>query len=227
MSNSPLRKSRPTRYLLWLLVPALLSAATVLFLWQAHPELDYWTQYLHDVRTYLEAHPMLLIFILATLPGLGFPISPLLILTGIVLAPRYGLAATCAIAVSAQVFCSIWTYALAVGPLREYLKRRVLRKWNPPDLTDRNALRLGLIIRITPGIPYCLQNIALGVIGLRFKTYLIASVPVMAVVTTGFVLTSGAIFQGKAGLALTGALLLVVVVLATRILRNRTKTHVR
>jgi uncharacterized membrane protein YdjX (TVP38/TMEM64 family) len=82
------------------------------------------------------------------------------------------------------------------------------------------------MIRITPGIPYPVQNVALGVMGLRFKTYLLASLPAQSLYTIGFIVTSGALFQGQAGLAISGVLLLIVIVLATRMLRNRNTSHV-
>jgi uncharacterized membrane protein YdjX (TVP38/TMEM64 family) len=220
------RTKRLFRYLLMLLIPALLSAAVVFSLWQSHPEIAYWQQLLLDGRAYLEGHPWALVLVVATLPGLGLPISPLLILMGIVLGPLYGLPATCAIAIAAQGICSIWAYGLAAGPFRELLKRTLLKKWTLPELSERGALRIGLIIRITPGIPYALQNVALGVMGLRFKTYLLASIPTQALYAIGFVVTGGAIFEGRGGLALTGVLLLVVVILITRTMRNRTKINV-
>lgn len=226
MSQKPELTKRLVRYFLLLMIPALLSAAVVFYCWQAHPEIAYWRQLLLDGRTYLEAHPWALVLVLATLPGLGLPISPLFILMGIVLGPLYGLPVTCAIAIAAQSFCSIWTYGLAAGPFRDLLKRTLLKEWTLPKLSERSALRIGLIIRITPGIPYALQNVALGVMGLRLKTYMLVSIPTQAFYVIGFVVTGGAIFEGRGGLALTGVLLLVVVILVTRTMRSRTKINV-
>jgi uncharacterized membrane protein YdjX (TVP38/TMEM64 family) len=217
---------RIIRNLCLLLIPAALAALGLFYAWSTHPELEYWQQLGSDARTYLEAHPLLLVLALATLPGIGFPMSPLLILFGIVMGPRFGMPLACVIGIAATSFCTIWTYALATGPLRHFLQTRLLSKWTLPELTERSALRLGLIIRITPGIPYPLQNVALGVMGLRFKTYLLASLPVQSLYTIGFIVTGGAIFEGKAGLALTGALVLVVIVLVSRMLRSRTTSHV-
>lgn len=227
MPNQPLPLSQRTiRNLALLLIPAALAALLVYYAWSTQPDLSYWQQLGTNARIYLETHPLLLIVALATLPGVGFPLSPLLILFGIVMAPRFGMPLACVIGIAATSMCTTWTYALATGPLRQFLKTRLLRKWTLPELTERSALRLGLIIRITPGIPYPLQNIALGVMGLRFKTYLLASLPVQSLFTTGFIVTGGAIFEGKAGLALTGAVLLVVVVLVARMLRGRATNHV-
>lgn len=226
MPNQPEPSKRIIRLLLLLLIPALISAATVYYIWSMHPELEYWKTLGSDGHAYLEAHPMLLVLILATLPGIGCPISPLLILFGIVMGPRFGLPMTCAIGIAATSFCSIWTYALASGPLRGFLKTHLLKKWTIPEFSDSSALRLGLIIRITPGIPYPVQNIALGVMGMRFKTYLLVSIPPQSLYTIGLIITGGALFEGQTGIAITGILFLIVVVLATRMLRNRNTSHV-
>jgi uncharacterized membrane protein YdjX (TVP38/TMEM64 family) len=225
MSENPEPPSRLLRNILLLLIPAALSAGTVLLLWQSHPELSYWKSVLEDIHIYLEANPWALVFVLATLPGLGLPISPVLVLFGIVMGPLYGLPMACAIGIAAQSICTIWTYALAAGPLRGLLTGYVLRKRELPQLTEQNALRLGFIMRITPGIPYALQNVVLGIMGLRFKPYLLVSIPITSLWTIGFIFTGGAIFEGRAGLAITSGLILVILILITRMLRGRTQKY--
>lgn len=225
MPESPAPSSRLKRNLLLLIIPAALSAATVFLLWQAQPDLQYWKDLFFTILAFLEANPWALVLALAILPGIGFPISPLLILVGAVLGPKYGLPVACLIAVAAQSTCTVWTYLLAAGPLREVLTKYILQKRELPTLTDRNAIRLALIMRITPGIPYPFQNIVLGIIGLKLKPYLLTSIPITTLWTIGFVTTGGAIFEGSAGIAITGVLLLAILILATRMLRNRNKEY--
>jgi uncharacterized membrane protein YdjX (TVP38/TMEM64 family) len=226
MPNQPEPSKRLIRLLLLLLLAALIGAAAVYYIWSAHPDLEYWKTLGSNGYAYLEAHPILLVVVLATLPGIGCPMSPLLIIFGIVMGPRFGLPATCAIGIAATSFCSIWTYALASGPLRVFLKKHLLNKWAIPEFSDSNALRLGIIMRITPGIPYPVQNVALGVMGMRFKTYLLASLPAQSLYTIGFIVTGGALFEGRAGLAITGVLFLIVIILVTRMLNKRSTSHV-
>lgn len=213
--------SRLKRNLLLLLVPAFLSAFTVYFLWTRHPSLEYWVEWVKDGYSLLQDNPWALVLVLATLPGIGFPTSPVLILFGVVIAPRYGMPAAVSLAVIAQGICTIWTYALSAGPLRNLLKTYVLKNRQLPEMSDANAVRLGLILRLTPGIPYCVQNVVLGVLQMRFKHYLLVSMPTMALWAAGFVITGGAIFKGQAGWAITGVIILVVLVLATRMFTQR------
>lgn len=217
-------KSRLLRNSLLLLIPGMLGAVSVYIMWQAHADLAYWQGLLVQGLDTLKAHPWVLLVALATLPGLGFPISPFLVLVGIVFAPRYGMPAACALGILAQSCCTIWTYLLSSGPLRGVLRRVVSRRRELPQLNDRNALRLGLILRITPGIPYALQNIVLGVLGMRLKPYLLISIPITAAWTVGFIVTSGALFEGRAGLAIAGVLLLIVLIILTKMLQRKTLT---
>lgn len=222
-------QTEPSKRLLYLLlllcVSAIVSASLLYYAWSAHPTIEYWLELGRDGQTYLSEHPLLLILALATLPGMGAPLTPLLLLFGIVMGPRFGMPITCLIGVATMSVCSTWTYLLAAGPLRGFFKDYLLKKWTLPELSDKSALRLGLIIRITPGIPYPLQNIALGVMGMRFKPYLIVSLPIQSLYTIALIVTGGALFEGKTGIALTGALLLVVIILVTRMLSNRSNTQ--
>ena len=219
MSKPTATSCRLRRNLALLLIPAAISALAVLLLWQGRPEVEYWLGWILDGRAFLEANPWSLFAVLATLPGLGFPISPVLVLFGVVLAPRYGMPATLALAFAAQGLCTTWTYALAAGPLRGLLTGYVLRHRELPELTEGNTIRLGLFLRLTPGIPYALQNIVLGILGMRLRPYLLVSLPTTSLWTASFVITGGAIFKGQIGWAITGVVILIVLVLATRMWR--------
>jgi uncharacterized membrane protein YdjX (TVP38/TMEM64 family) len=221
---SPRRRRRP---LALLCISAALSALAVFLLWSSHPDPAYWLELLAGGRAFLEAHPWALITVLATLPGLGFPISPVLVLFGVVLAPRYGMPATLALALAAQAVCTTWTFLLAAGPLRGWLSAYVLRHRALPILTGANTVRLGLIMRLTPGIPYALQNVVLGILGMRLRPYWLVSLPTTSLWAIGFVMTGGAIFKGAFGWTITGLVLLIVLMLATRIWSRKHKADVR
>lgn len=206
---------------------ALFSAGVVFFAWQSHPDVDYWLGLAENGRAFLEAHPWALVLLLATLPGIGFPISPVLFLFGIVLVPRFGLPATLALGIGAQAVCTTWAYALAAGPLRLWLLRIFYKDRTLPDMSSGNALRLGLILRLTPGIPYALQNIALGLVGMRLRPYLIVSIPTTALWTVGFITTGGALFEGQTGMAISGIAIIVVLAVATRMISRKYKNDAR
>ena len=140
MPNQPELSKRMIRLLFLLLIPAMISAIAIYYIWSTQPDLEYWKILISDGHAYLEAHPMLLVLALTILPGIGFPLSPLLMLFGIVISPRFGLPLTCVVGITAISLCSIWTYLLASGPLRIFLKTYLLKKWVLPKLSDRSAL---------------------------------------------------------------------------------------
>ena len=226
MSESLGPKRRLQRKLVLLLVLGVVSAMVVMLLWQSHPEAIYWLELLDLGHSFLEENPWALFVVMATLPGLGFPSSATLMLFGVVMAPHYGMPAAVALAIAAQSLCSIWTYGLAAGPLKRLLRRYLQRERALPEMSKYNAVRLGLILRLTPGIPYALQNIILGIIGMRFRDYLLVSIPTTSLWTACFVITGGAIFKGQLGWAITGIVILIVVILATQMWSRKNPTDV-
>ena len=212
--------------LVLLLIPFVFTVLVTYLLWRSHPERSYWLDLLSSVKSFIEVNPWALVLALATLPGLGFPISPMLVLFGIVLPPLYGLPATLALAYIAQGLCTTWSYALARGPLHSLLKKYILRARSLPEMTESNTIRLGLFLRMTPGIPYAMQNIILGIMGMRLRPYLLVSIPTTSLWTTGFIVTGGAIFEGQFGWAAGGIIFLIVLMLAIHIWRRKNTEYV-
>lgn len=208
-----------------LLVLVVSCTAMVFYFWHTNPEIEHWKDLFRKGQSHLEAHPIILVVALMTLPGIGFPISPLLIFFGMVAGAQFGLPAACAIGIVATLVCSIWTYALSYGPLRHFLKKYLSNKARPLEFADSKTLLFAFIIRITPGIPYALQNIILGVAGIKFKYYLLATLPVQPLYVIGFIVTGGSFIQGRTGLAITGISLLLILILSTRIFYNHAKNH--
>ena len=220
-------KRRPKRKLGSFMIVSVLSAIAFLIFWQNHPDISRYLRLLEAGLSFLEEDPWALITVMATLPGFGFPNSPVLVLFGVVIAPNYGMPAAVVLAIAAQTLCSIWTYALSYGPLKVLLLRYVMHGQSLPEMSEHNMVRLGLILRLTPGIPYVLQNILLGILGMRFRDYLLVSIPTTSLWTACFVITGGAIFKGQLWWAITGIVILIVVILATRMWSRKNPADVR
>jgi uncharacterized membrane protein YdjX (TVP38/TMEM64 family) len=166
-----------------------------------------------------QAHPVLLFLAIAILPGIGFPASPLLIAAGI--AWGGGLRA-CSLAISASAINMTWTYFLATGigkPLLLRLFGKRLQKWEAPQ--GKNLYLITAALRLTPGIPFFLQNYALGIMGVPFRPYILISLPLNAIYVIGFVVSGGAILSGSLAHALAGIGLILAVVFSIKWLRVR------
>ena len=168
-----------------------------------------------------QAHPVLLFLAIAILPGMGFPASPLLIAAGV--AWGGGLRA-CSLAISASAINMTWTYFLATGigkPLLLRLFGKRLQKWEAPQ--GKNLYLITAALRLTPGIPFFLQNYALGIMGIPFRPYILMSIPLSGIYMIGFVVSGGAILSGNIAQALAGMGLILLVTLLLRFIRSRSR----
>jgi uncharacterized membrane protein YdjX (TVP38/TMEM64 family) len=166
-----------------------------------------------------QAHPVLLFFAIAILPGMGFPASPLLIAAGIAWG---GGTRACCLAISAIALNMTWTYYLATGigkPLLLRLFGKRLQKWDAPQ--GKNLYLITAALRLTPGIPFFLQNYALGIMGIPFRPYILISLPLNAIYVIGFVVSGGAILSGSIAHALAGLGLILLIFCTTKLLRQR------
>lgn len=171
---------------------------------------------------WLEDRPAMIFLAIVILPAAPFPVSVLLLAAGVVYGERFGPINAALLALSAIVLNFSWTYWIARYPARR-LVERLIRNFDVriPTLPDRHVRRFTIIFRITPGIPFFIQNYVLGLAGVPFRIYFIVSLLAQTAWTFGFVISGGAIFEGKAGLAIVGICLLVVATLLTQALRNK------
>lgn len=163
-----------------------------------------------------QAHPVLLFLAIALLPGMGFPASPLLIAAGV--AWGGGLRA-CSLAISAIAINMTWTYFLATGigkPLLLRLFGKRLQKWEAPQ--GKNLYLITGALRLTPGIPFFLQNYALGIMGIPFRPYILISLPLNGIFVIGFVVSGGAILSGSIAHALAGLGLILLLAFTSQTL---------
>lgn len=169
---------------------------------------------------FLRERPLWLFLALVILPGLPVPTSALLFLAGVVW--REQPLQACLIATLALTMNMVWTYWLAAGP-----GRGMVGKWlestgtKLPETLPENRVRMTVILRLTPGIPFFLQNYVLGFLGVPFRTYLTVSLLCASLLACGFVLGGAGISSGKLGPAITGMSVIVVVVVALDWVRSR------
>lgn len=164
-------------------------------------------------------HPVWLFAAIAILPGCAFPVSPLLILAGAVWG---GTPTACALALAAILINITWTHLLAAGPSRSIIIRMLgnrWTRWQQPKM--KNHWRVVCMLRLTPGIPLCIQNYLIGLLGIPLKASVILAIPITGTYVCGFVLTGGAIFEGRIGMLLLGVSLLIITSLMVSFLHRK------
>ena len=165
-----------------------------------------------QLEGWLAAHPAWLVAALAVLPGLPLPSSALLVAAGVVW--RDHPVAGCAAAVGAMAVCQVWTYAFAAGPGRWLVERLIADGgFNLPLVRAENHVRLVLILRLTPGMPFFVQNLALGLLHVPLRVYLPVSLLCNAPLVCGLVLTGAGLGGGRL-LPVLGGVSLIIFALA-------------
>ena len=130
------------------------------------------------------AHPVMLFLALALLPLVGVPTSLLWIAAGVRLGTLPALA-FCAVALLVNFTAGYWLARCGLRlPLTRLLERR---GWRIPQLSAGDETMAILILRVTPGIPLCVQNYLLGLARVQFGRYLLLSMPAQAAYALAFV----------------------------------------
>jgi len=175
-----------------------------------------------ELRSFVEAlgkiGPIPFFAALGVLPALWFPVSPFLILAGAL----YPLDVAIGGGLAALAVNMALTWLLSGRWLRPFFDRLATRLGRrPPELTRANMVRVTLLMRIAPGIPFALQNYLLGLARVPFVWYMgISLLPVYAY-ALGFILLGEALLTGETFWVLAGATLLTALWLAAREARSR------
>jgi uncharacterized membrane protein YdjX (TVP38/TMEM64 family) len=75
---------------------------------------------------------------------------------------------------------------------------------------------LTALIRVTPGIPYALQNWILGLAGVERRRYLTISWPIQMLHATAWVVLGQSVFEGQAGVAAIAVALMIGLAVVAR-----------
>jgi uncharacterized membrane protein YdjX (TVP38/TMEM64 family) len=114
---------------------------------------------------------------------------------------------------------TFWIARSLFRPLLEAIVKRA--GFEIPRLRDREYTQITIAMRVTPGIPFIMQNYILALAGVPFRTYMVIS----WVANLGWALAllslGESIFQGEAGFGLFGVLLIIGLAIITKVVRDR------
>jgi len=218
ISNSAGKLWSSKRFRIVTITTAILTVIAVIILWQLGLTPTVLASVWKDTIAFLKENPWALFLAIVILPGLPVPVSALFIAVGAVWTGNIWVAS--ALAIVAITLNMTWTYFLAAYPARNIIEKVLAStRFNIPDLPKKDHLRLILVLRITPGIPFFLHNYILGFLRAPFSLYLPISVAITGCYTVGFVVTGGAIFDKNFTLAAIGIGLLILAYLITKAIR--------
>jgi uncharacterized membrane protein YdjX (TVP38/TMEM64 family) len=162
----------------------------------------------HEFRALIEqAHDLLraagptkFFFAMALVPAIGFPLSFFCLTAGSAFAPQLGMSAAILLSLAAIAANIALSYLLATRALRpplEYLLKHLgyqLPKVQSGDVTD-----LIVLLRVTPGLPFPVQNYLLGLASVPFFRYYIVSCLIAFPLNAAIILFGEALLQGGTG----------------------------
>ncbi len=164
--------------------------------------------------------PLPFFIAMAILPSLWAPASPFMILAGALYSVPLALGGSI-LALGANMTLS---WLLAGKLFRPLFERIVLRfGYRVPEITRGNMITVAVLLRITPGVPFPLQNYLLGLARMPFGWFLGISLPISSAYAFAFILFGDAILKGNVTVVLLAISLLIGLSFGVRLLRARLK----
>jgi uncharacterized membrane protein YdjX (TVP38/TMEM64 family) len=137
--------------------------------------------------------------------------------------PIYGVVASLLWIVPTLALNFLLVHMIASSWLRPGLESLITgRRFQIPRLETRSDQTLFItLIRLTPGIPYFVQNWLLALSGVDRLRFISISVAIQMLYATGFVVLGRSAFEGEFGLAVFALALLIVVSIVARLVHKR------
>ena len=168
-----------------------------------------------------DAGPVVFFGSMALLPSVGVPLSPFALTAGSVFAPSLGMPLVIVLALSAVTFNILFSYYLASRALRPLLEKLLVRLgYKLPEVAAGDATDLIILVRVTPGVPFPVQNYLLGLARVPVVKYALISCAVQWSFNAAFILFGDALLHGKGKLALLGLCGLVALTVGTHLVRK-------
>jgi uncharacterized membrane protein YdjX (TVP38/TMEM64 family) len=168
-----------------------------------------------------QAGPVVFFGSMALLPSFGVPLSPFSLTAGSVFAASLGMPLVIVFALAAVTFNVMFSYYLARRAFRPLLEKLVVRLgYKLPEVAAGDETDLIILLRVTPGVPFPVQNYLLGLAQVPVVKYAVISCAVQWSFNTAFILFGDALLHGKGKLALLGLCGLVALTVGTHLLRK-------
>jgi uncharacterized membrane protein YdjX (TVP38/TMEM64 family) len=167
------------------------------------------------------AGPVVFFTAMALLPAFGAPLSAFSLTAGPVFVPTLGLGLVIFIALSAITFnmaLSYWLARWAFRPLIEKLFRRL--GYNLPRAAAGDEVDLIVLLRVTPGVPFPVQNYLLGLAEVPFGKYLLVSCAIQLPINAAFIAFGDALLSGRGKVALITLSVILALMAGTQLLRK-------
>lgn len=167
------------------------------------------------------AGPVAFFTAMALLPALGAPQMAFSLTAGPVFAPTLGLPTVIGLTLLAITLNMALSYFLARRALRPLLEKLFTRLgYKLPRAAAGDELDLIVLLRVTPGVPFPVQNYLLGLAEVPFGKYLLVSCLIQCPMNAAFIFFGDALLQGRGRVALVALSIILALLAATHLLRK-------
>ncbi len=174
------------------------------------------------VRFLREAGPWVYFGAMGLLPVIGFPLAPFNLAAGPAFVPALGLPAVILLACAAIGVNVTLTYCLSKYTLRPLAARTAAwLGYSIPEIPADKHLAAAFLVRATPGPPFFLQSCLLGIAGVPFLPYMIASLSVAGTYAALVIAGGDALMNGQTRIVLLCCAGLGLLATVLRLLRRK------
>lgn len=167
------------------------------------------------------ASPEVFFVCMALLPAVGVPVLTFILLAGPLWGEKLGMGNVVLFSLLALTVNFTLTYVLARWTFRPLLTKLITRLgYEMPRADEGDATSLIVILRMTTGIPYCVQNYLLGLADVPFGRYFLLTVLLSLPQSAAMVVFGDALVNGKGKTVFMVVGLLVALVAATHLVRR-------
>jgi uncharacterized membrane protein YdjX (TVP38/TMEM64 family) len=211
--------SRPNRALLLKLVAALLVLLVVAVL--VARGLDLRGLLDQVMAMFRAAGPLAFFAGMALLPALGVPMLAFSLPVVSLFSERFGTVPVLLLSLLCVTINLVLTYGLARRGLRPLLAHLVARLgYKLPQVAAGDATDLVVILRVTPGFPFFVQNYLAGLADVPFGKYVVVSCILTWPMNIAFMLFGDALLHGKGKVALVSLSLMTALTAAMHLVRK-------
>jgi uncharacterized membrane protein YdjX (TVP38/TMEM64 family) len=167
------------------------------------------------------AGPLAFFAAMAVLPAVGVPLLVFMLPVGKLFGERFGLPVVVAYSLVAITVNLLFTYWLARWALRPPLARLIERLgYKLPQVNSGDATDLVIILRVTQGIPFLVQNYLCGLAEVPFRKYLLVSCLAGWPAAAAYVVFGRALLEGNGRTILIAVGALAALIAATHLVRR-------
>ena len=172
-----------------------------------------------EIWDYLEdTEPWVFFSAFVILPLAGFPVSPFyLIAPGL-----YGRGPSISFVGAAIAVHLVIVFWISSWLFRSLAMRLISRsRYRLPRIFSSEYVKITVALRITPGIPFFVQNYLLGLAGIPFRVFFLVSWPIQLAWAVAFIFLGESAFEGNLRIGVVGICFVVALVIITKVVRDR------